>query len=144
MSHNRHYRMAATMSTDRHTVLQLARMHTQETVFFINSYHQHSYDAESQKNHQSSCVIKMNFLLLTSVCVHQGNIDILNCWKHRLCTTNTNTHLSILHMSLILDIYELVCTSNVYKYSFWYHNTINILTLTLTFSLSQMLTVLWY
>jgi len=49
VSHNRHYRMAATMSTDRHTVLQLARMHTQETVFFINSYHQHSYDAESQK-----------------------------------------------------------------------------------------------
>jgi len=31
------------------------------------------------KNHQSSCVVKVNFLLLTSVCVHQSNIDILNC-----------------------------------------------------------------
>jgi len=46
--------------------------------------------------HQSSCVIKVNFLLLASVSIHQCNIDILNSWKHWLCTEQyTQIYISI-------------------------------------------------
>jgi len=52
-------------------------------------------DWQKQKgdNHQSSCVVKVNFFLGTSLCFHQCNIYILNCWKHWLHNTNT----SIIH-----------------------------------------------
>jgi len=75
------YKMTDTVHIDRSTVLQPAHMHIHALVkkilcrVIINTTEMQKV----RKTYQSSCVIKINLLLLTSVCVHPCNIGILNC-----------------------------------------------------------------